>query len=344
MLNKKGLAAASGVSQHTIVRWEKGGTTPKPSDENILAFSRVLGFPKAFFFRGDIEEPDPEFTSFRSFASMSAARRDAALAAGSLGFEISDWVEDRFTLPAVNVPDVSLFKSSVEAAARVLREEWGLGEKPISNMIHLLESKGVKVFSLTETTAKVNAFSHWLRDKPYVFLNTFKSAECSRFDAAHELGHLVLHHDGSSRGRSSEDQANAFASAFLMPKSDILAHIPYRPSLSQLIKLKRRWKVSLAALCYRLHKLELLTDWTYRSLCVSISKHKYNKNEPNSIDRERSVLWEKVLRKLWSEKMTHYDIARDLALPDSEVEGLLFGILPNNPNPDINHTNHPRLV
>src|SRR4030095_1201305 len=128
-------------------------------------------------------------TSFRSLTSMTATHRDAALAAGSIGFEISDWVTARFELPPASLLDLHLYDP--ETAAQTLRQEWGLGERPISNMIHLLESKGVRVFSLAENTREVNAYSVWRRDHPYVFLNTFKSAECSRFDSAHELAHLV---------------------------------------------------------------------------------------------------------------------------------------------------------
>jgi Zn-dependent peptidase ImmA (M78 family) len=102
-------------------------------------------------------------------------------------------------------------------------------------MIHLLESKGARVFSLAENSLKVNAFSVWRREKPFVFLNAMKSAENSRFDAAHELAHLTLHQDGSTTGREAEDQANRFASSFLMPEGDILAHLPYVRSLDQII-------------------------------------------------------------------------------------------------------------
>jgi DNA-binding XRE family transcriptional regulator len=176
MLNKKALAAKIGVNSHTIVLWEKGET--EPATENVEAFVRVLAYPSLFFFGTDIDEPYKDSTSFRSLTSMSAATRDAALAAGSLGFLVSDWIEARFELPATNVPDLHLYDP--ERAARTLRQEWSLGEKPISNMIQLLESKGVRVFSLAEDTAKVNAYSLWRKGKPYVFLNTFKSAESSR--------------------------------------------------------------------------------------------------------------------------------------------------------------------
>lgn len=256
---------------------------------------------------------------------MSAAERDAALAAGQIGFLISDWVAERFDLPECKLPDLHLFEP--EEAARMLRHEWGLGEKPISNMIQMLESKGVRVFSLAENTTHVNAYSLWRKTVPYVFLNTFKSAECSRFDAAHELAHLVLHQDGGVKGREAEDQANKFASALLMPKSDVISELPHIHSLKQLINAKERWRVSLAALNYRVHKLGLISDWKNRDFCIAIVKNHYNTNEPAPIAREKSMVWEKVLKALWSEKTTHLDIAEQLALPVSEVADLLFGVL-----------------
>ena len=327
MLTKKELARLSGVSQQTLTRYEDLDNDPNPSSESIESLSRVLGFPVGFFFLSDIEKASAEFTSFRSLKSMTAAIRDAALAAGAIGFEISDWVENRFNLPKINVPDLSEHSSSPEVAARILREVWGLGEQPISNVLHLLESKGVRVFSLCENTHKVNAYSLWRKGKPYVFLNTQKSAECSRFDAAHEVAHLVLHQDGNTRGRAAEEQANSFASAFLMPESDLLAKAYRIYSINHLIDLKSRWKVSLMALCYRLHKVGLLTDWKYREHCIRITQNGFNRSEPNAINREQSVVWNKVLNALWSDQQTHYDIPSELHLPIDEIEGLVFGIL-----------------
>ena len=323
MLNKKELSDRCDLAQHTIVRWEKRQTDP--TLQNIEALARVLRYPKAFFFGHDIDEPESDVTSFRSQTAMSAAVRDAALAAGAIGFLIADWVSQRFNLPEVKIPDLRLYDP--DSAAQMLRQEWALGEKPVSNMIHLLESKGVRVFSLAENTAKVNAYSLWRSEKPYVFLNTFKTAECSRFDAAHELGHLVLHQDGSVTGRAAEDQANRFASAFLMPRGDVISVLPRVNHLQQLIAAKARWKVSVAALNYRLHKLGIVTDWKNRDFCIEIGRRNYNKKEPNEIERENSRVWEKVLQTLWAEKMTHVDIAAELNIPVSEVTDLLFGVL-----------------
>jgi len=327
MLNKKALAGKIGVNSHTISLWDKGETEPAP--DNVQEFVRVLGYPAPFFYGPDIDEPYKDATSFRSQTLMSAATRDAALAAGSIGFLVSDWVEKRFELPTTSVPDLHLYDP--ERAARTLRQEWSLGEKPISNMIQLLESKGVRVFSLSENTATVNAYSLWRKGEPYVFLNTFKTAESSRFDAAHELAHLVLHQDGSVKGREAEDQAHRFAASFLMPQADVISSVPHVSHVQQLICEKARWKVSLAALNYRVHKLGLISDWKYRDFCIEIVRNGYNRNEPNEIEREQSIVWEKVLKALWSENTTHLDIANELAIPSEEVGDLLFGIL----NPSV---------
>ncbi|MBL8657374.1 MAG: XRE family transcriptional regulator [Altererythrobacter sp.] len=325
LLNLKGFADLIGVATKTVSRWEKG--LAEPSDDAIASFATALGFPKAFFYGRDVEVPEAGLVSFRSQTSMSAAVRDAALSAGAVGFLVSDWIEDRFSLPEISVPDLHLLDP--EDAARALRADWGLGEQPISNMIHLLESHGIRVFSLAENSVRVNAFSLWRDSKPYVFLNTIKSVESSRFDAAHELGHLVLHQDGNTTGREAEDQANRFASAFLMPRADVIAHIMDVYSLDQLIRLKQRWRVSVAALNYRLHKVGVTTDWRYRDLCIQISREGYHRKEPNSIQRERSKVWEKVLQLLWAEKKTFRVIADDLSLPESEVSALIYGVITN---------------
>jgi len=322
LLNKKSFADSVGVASHTVTRWENG-TTP-PLEENLNRFSEVLGFPIGFFFRGDLEYPDASLVSFRSQKAMTAAVRDAALSAGSIGFEISDWIEARFDLPDVQVPDLSLYDP--ETAAVLLRQDWGLGERPISNVVHLLEAKGVRVFSLAENSKRVNAFSLWRSEKPYVFLNTMKTSENSRFDAAHELGHLVLHQDGLTKGREAEDDANRFASALLLPKSAVLAKITRVHSIEQLIRAKEEWKVSLSALILRLHRLGRLTDWRYRDFCIQ-TRSRYGNTEPNGIERERSVVWEKVMLQLWSERVTQLDIARELSLTESEVSALIFGVL-----------------
>ncbi len=323
-LTKKGLAELLGVTPLTILRYERGESTPPP--ENIAKLAKALAFPESFFFEPDIDEPLSDAASFRSMSGMSARQRDAALAAGSLAFVLTDWVEQRFELPAADLIDLSDERPDV--AARSLRQRWGLGERPIKNMVHLLEAKGARVFSLAENTRTIDAFSLWHNENPYVFLNVMKSSERSRFDAAHELGHLLLHRHGGPKGRGAEDEANKFAMSFLMPESDVLAVIPRVHTLNQIVRAKRRWAVSVMALLYRLAKLEVLSDWQYRRLCIQATRHGYRETEPYSVKREQSILWHKVLTALWKERTTKNDIAAALHISPREIENLLFGIAP----------------
>lgn len=321
-LTARTLAEKAGLSPVTITRL-KESNNPEPS--TVSALSKALSFPIDFFFGDDIDIPTKDSVSFRSLSAMTAREREAALAAGSLAYLVSDWVTSRFNLPEIDLLDFSHTREP-DSSARTLRQHWGLGEKPISNVIKLLESKGIRVFALSENTKNVDAFSCWRDNIPYIFLNTFKTAERSRYDALHELGHLVLHRHGGGQGREVENEANKFASYFLMPSADVISHIPRVNSLDQLVQAKKRWGVSVAALAYRLHKMGLISDWHYRTFCIQINK-RFGKSEPNGLDAERSVVWEKVFRELWNDGITKEKVAKELAIPIDELESLVFGLL-----------------
>ena len=312
-------------------------------DSTVEALAKALKFPTQFFFGPDIDTPTKDSASFRSLSTMSAKERDAALSAGSFAYMLSDWVSERFNLPKPDLLDFS-YERQPEVAARTLREYWGLGEKPVSNVIKLFELKGIRVFSLAENTKNVDAFSCWRNGIPYVFLNTFKTSERSRFDALHELGHLVLHRKSKAQGRELEREADTFASYFLMPQADLVANIPSIIFLNQLIDLKKRWGVSILALAFRLHKIKKISAWQYRTLCIQITK-KYGKTEPNEMQRESSVVWNKIFKELWKDKKTKFNIAKDLSLPINELESLVFGLINFNKSAEdkINFGEKPSL-
>ncbi|MEM7621485.1 MAG: XRE family transcriptional regulator [Pseudomonadota bacterium] len=333
----KRLAEIAGITPVTLSKIERN-IHKAPEAETIDKLAKALGYPKDFFYLDDADELTAEAASFRSFTKLTARDRDAALAAGYIAFEISDWVSERFNLPEPDIIDLSS-ENNPELAAKSLRIYWGLGEAPIPNLINLLEAKGVRVFSLSENTKSVDAFSCWRNETPYIFLNTFKTAERSRFDAAHELGHLVMHQHGGPNElrsikeqhdpRATEKEADQFASAFLMPKDDLKARLPFIKSIDTLIKAKERWRVSAMALAYRMHELSLLTDWQYRSACIELDRRGYRNNEPDGIEREYSTVWQKVFEQLWAERKTRDNIANDLYLPVKEIDALVFGLIGN---------------
>jgi Zn-dependent peptidase ImmA (M78 family)/DNA-binding XRE family transcriptional regulator len=331
-LKKAELAAKVDVTPRSITAYETGEFPPEP--ERLKQIASALRFPEEFFYEEDAIEPlDSEAVSFRAMTKMSATLKNVALGAGAIAVQLNSWIEKKFELPRPDLPELGR-DIGPEAAAEALRKHWGLGEHPVRNMVHLLEAKGVRVFSLAIDAKEVDAFSLWWNGTPFVFLNTLKSAEHSRFDAAHELGHLIMHRHGQPHGLEAEKEANAFASAFLMPAKSVLATRLRFPTLDLLIKTKKNWAVSVAALNYRLHSLGLTTEWTNRNLCIQLSQAGYRTNEPNSIARETSLLLEKVFEALRADGIGKSDIARDLRLTNYELDELTYGLLRLGSVPD----------
>jgi Zn-dependent peptidase ImmA (M78 family)/transcriptional regulator with XRE-family HTH domain len=321
---KTRLAQELGVQSRAIQAYESGEYEPEP--DRLMHMAMLLRFPVSFFSGEDLPIISEHTASFRSMSKMSGALKGSALNAGSLAFVLNHWIESRFRLPTAQLPDLS--DLSPEDAAATLRRMWGLGQAPISNVIHLLESKGVRVYSLAIEAREVDAFSVWHEGTPFVFLNTFKSAEHSRFDAGHELGHLVrdrhsmLH--GKAHSPEMEREANAFASAFLMPRDDVVARRPSLVTMPQLIELKSYWGVSLAALAYRMNSLRLVTEWTYRTLCIDIAKKGYRTKEPKPMRQETSQMLPKVFDTLRNEGVKKADIAAELCLALDDLNALTF--------------------
>lgn len=322
-LTKTKLSTMLGVEVRSITAYENDEFRPDP--DRLQELATKLRFPVQFFFGDDLDEIAPDIVSFRSMSKMTAGQRDSALGAGAIALILNTWIEERFDLPHAALPDLSQ-EGSPEAAAETLRRLWGLGELPIKSLIHLLEAKGVRVFSLSIDTAQLDAFSMWHADTPFVFLNTKKTCEHSRFDAAHELGHLVLHRHAGAKGQEAEREANAFASAFLMPRSSVLANAPHMATVDQLIRHKAYWTVSVAALAYRLHDIGLVSDWHYRTLCIELARRGYRKGEPNEAPRETSQILAKVFVALREEGVTKADIASALAVHVEELDQLVFGL------------------
>ncbi|MBD0746050.1 ImmA/IrrE family metallo-endopeptidase [Streptomyces sp. CBMA152] len=362
------LAQLVGLTARRLSDFENGRAHPSPP--SLSAIAEALEFPEPFFSAEEVAELPVESVSFRALSKMTASQRDIALSGGRLVRILQDWVGAHFRLPAPDLPSLTSFSRrgegdqvpqageaggtdcSAERAAELVRARWGLGVAPVSNVVHLLEAHGVRVFSLSRDCPEVDAFSFWDRGIPFVLLNTQKTAERGRFDAAHELGHLVLHGEEQvPHGPQAEAEAHRFAAAFLMPSADVLAHTPRNPSTTWILQAKRRWKVAAMALAHRLHELGLTTEWQYRTHCVELGRLGYRKAEPQSnLPRETSQVLGKVFTALRSEGTRPADVARDLQLRPADLNDLVFGLVVTAQDGDgrsrgraTTPTRHPRL-
>jgi len=321
------LEKASGISRRSITAYENGHTAP--TEQSVSELATALGVAEHFLTGSEISEVRTDNLSFRAMSKLPAVERDAAAAASRIATLINDYLVERFRLPELNLP--TLPHLLPEEAADRLRADWKLGEGPIPNMVHLLESKGIRVFSLAADCRAVDAFCtvHEKRETPFIFLNMSKSGERGRFDAAHELGHLVMHvAHRVPHGPEAEKEAQEFASAFLMPRRAISQDRPFSPSLNGVLDMKRRWRVAAVAMTYRLHELGMLNDWQYRTIIRSLAQMGYRRSEPGGIARETSLLLSKVLKLQMAKGQNMRELASSIGISTNELNLHLFGLVP----------------
>lgn len=171
-------------------------------------------------------------------------------------------------------------------AAETVREEWNVAAGPIDDLVALLEDVGALVVVRDLGTTELDAVSQWPHGRaPLVLLNSTAPGDRSRFSLAHELGHLIMHHE-PGEGRAQEAQADRFAAEFLMPHEVILSELKPGIDVGRLMDLKARWGVSMAALIRRAVDLGVISEWQYRTLMVELSALGYRTNEPVDIRRE----------------------------------------------------------
>ena len=337
---KKDLAVATRVSQRSLSAYETGRQNPGLGTLEDL--SRVLSVPVGFLTAPEITELPDEAISFRALSRLPAKIRHRATATAALAVQVAQWMDDRFDLPVVDLPDWELVDP--EAAADGLRAAWGLGLTPAPNLMHLLEAHGVCLFSvatLAEGQRGLDGLSFWCAGVPYILVNTFQPASRVRMSVAHELGHLLLHHgSGLTPRKTAERDATRFGSAFLLPRSSLLACGVTTPSMDRLLELKGEWNVSLAAITYRLHEIKLLSDWAYRTAFVEINQKGMRYEESH----EPAVESSQVLHQVFSARRTRgtarCDLARDLHLPRDDLDALLMGLVPTA-LPDPHSPDHP---
>lgn len=189
-------------------------------------------------------------------------------------------------IPQIPVSGLDADIEEIEEIAGQVRVAWRLPAGPINNVVDVLEQHGVVVIRLPFGSADVDAFSLPFLDHPVVVLGTDKNDRArSRFDAAHELAHLVLHGDQIWGIKQVEDQAHRFAAALLMPADEILPQLPSTVDWPRLFELKRHWQVSLAALLMRARTLHRINESTYLNAIKALSARGWRRVEPVPLGR-----------------------------------------------------------
>ncbi|KAA0093637.1 ImmA/IrrE family metallo-endopeptidase [Mycolicibacterium sp. P1-18] len=280
-LSQSQLAIKVGLSPAAISQFESGATRPSP--ETLDELGATLDMPVDFFVRPLTETHDG---FFRALRRTSVTDRRRARAVAHIAHDLANAAATTASFPELDVPKIPVTAldtpiDDIEAIAHEVRTSWGVPRGPIGDVVRLLESHGVVVIRLPLDSVDVDAFSLPFPDHPVVVLGSEKADRArSRFDGAHELGHLVMHGEQIWGMKEIETQAHQFAAAFLMPANEIRDQLPTTVDWPQLFALKQRWQVSLAALLMRARTLGRMNERTYLTAVKTTSARGWRRREP----------------------------------------------------------------
>ena len=327
--------------RQTLSMYEIGKSQPSSALADALA--QALDFPKQFFY----ENPEPISNGtvyFRSLLTTNKKYRSEQMVKMDFLCRVYSFLQDYIEFPELDIPSFPSNVSPGEAAV-LLRNAWGLGNQPLDNLVSLIEQHGILVTTFNTSTDDVDAFS-----KPIVisgvptFLIAYSSNKTAaariHFDIAHELGHICLHEWSDDieeltkeEFKAREHQAHEFAAAFLLPADSFGADARSGPaSLIYYKQLKRKWKVSIAAMIRRAKELGIISHEEYIMLVCQMQKRGQRKEEPLDdvlITASPALLKTSVIMLLQEnvftpkEFMDELSKTYDLTIYPSEIEFLL---------------------
>lgn len=342
-LTIRGLAEIAEVSPQAVSQYEHARTSPTPEVVSRMAIR--LNVPVTFFLLPS-REPDHGAIFYRSMSSATLGARSRAEHRIEWLDDIVQYVSQFVSLPEPNLPDFKFPKNvqqisdqEIEDAAARTRDFWGIKDGPISNMVRLLENHGVIVARDHFNAQSLDSLSKrvGVNQRPLVLIGVDKGTPARwRFDAAHELGHLVLHShlDPNAPVTSEvhtlkENQAHRFSAAFLLPIGPFADDL-YAANLDAFKSLKTTWKVSISMMIVRAFQADLIREDTYKRLQIALSRKKWRSSEPfdDTMEIEEPRLLRRAFELILDDGVhTPDDVLEELQLPAHDVE-LLSGMPP----------------
>ena len=364
------LSEITGISKQSLSLYENNKNNPEW--DNVIKISKELGFPRDFFFQSSRYAVKTDTTYFR--ALLSTNKKDRIAQSIKLEFLAQIYLVlcNHIDFPRLNIPKVEFISANtigiceteeqlvneleqIEGIANQVRKYFKLSDDPIMDLRYILESNGIIVTCFDAKAEKIDAFSQRSTiDDGEIYIivvsNTGQSVARSRFDMAHEFGHILLHpwsEDIESITREEfkarERQANMFAGAFLLPENTFKQDVSYYPTkLDYYIHLKQKWNVSISAMIYRAHQLKVISNNQYQYLIRQVSKNGWRSDEPGDVpyNLENNVLQNAVELIIENKVFTGMEFVMNLSkngitMHLNEIEELLClkkGTLSNGEN------------
>lgn len=347
-LSMGGLVSAMGgqVSKQALSKYERN--LMMPGSRVLGSLCRHLDVSLEFLMSSQIEAL--EGVDFRTHAKTTAKERAQVEAIviehaeryvaieSILGEEVIRW----------HAPEKRCIRKERDAESFIveLRNRWRLGIDPIPNMSALLEDLGLKVLllDLPDRISGMTCFVHRLAGDeriPVIVANATMNLERRRLTLAHELFHRLIDVPGDADVRP-ERAMNYCAGAFLMPKEFLIDEFGAdraRISYPELLALKHRLGVSMAALLVRLGQVGVLSEGTVGMLFRGPARP-WRKHEPDPIPEDRinnpleqPERFKRLCYRAFSEQyISRAKLMELLQLPYEQIEVALKG-----PSQDASH-------
>lgn len=289
-LTAEELASQLDVSKQMISKYENNRLIP--TNEKIFKIQSILRFPIDFYYpKQNITYKEETF--YRAFKTKSQSDKSISNLSKRFSAAIRYALEQYIDFPTLDKELRGNFTDYREAA-KIIREKWELGDKPIENISRLLEKKGFVISKLSEGGGKVDACCGVVeieKDEYFIIVDSSLNSSYYRqqFSLAHELGHYLF--DSGSYDENEldslevqimENRANNFASELLLPEKRIREDFQTInvEKIDSYLQLKQKWNVSIAALVARAYELEVVTSDQYLKLQKQISYRRWRKEEP----------------------------------------------------------------
>jgi Zn-dependent peptidase ImmA (M78 family)/transcriptional regulator with XRE-family HTH domain len=330
-LAQTALSELTGIKSQSISHYEQGRQSPSPDSLSLLC--EKLELPERYFLK-PMPKHDMRGIFFRSprphvrIARIKAERRLSWLK------EIASYLRSHIDLPDVTVPNLPATPRSdfaeIERIADTCRAQFRLGFGPLTGILAFFENMGCVVSRGVVDGESEAACSHWGEGAPCILLSS-ESPSRTRFDAAHELGHLVMHRglDPDTHGdldvhRVLEHQADHFARAFLLPSRTFIREV-WAPTVDALLTLKKEWNCPVAAMIARCGEIGSFDLDQVRRAQVNLARRGWKAGEPSEDPNSAEVpkLLARGVRLMLDEGVRdRHSFLTDLSLNPADIEQL----------------------
>ncbi|MFA6173469.1 MAG: XRE family transcriptional regulator [Kiritimatiellales bacterium] len=271
------------VTKASLSNYEKGKRAPNALILREMAeVYRVSG---SYFFELPIAEV--EWFSFRAKTTLGLRKREAVQAFSAKQAErymrVCDLLPQVFKADFPERRTVCDF-AEADSCSADLRKRWKLGKDPVDSVTQCLENHGALIVQYNEKpTTDFDGLSARVNKRhPLLIVNSTVPVDRLRFDLLHELGHVLM--DTSSVPDDEETLAHRFASSFLVPPEKVkqeLGETRRNLTLSELVLLKEKYGLSVAAWLYSAGANGIITQTLKDSLWRQLSARGWRMAEPD---------------------------------------------------------------